>query len=241
MASNDQTRRGFIGAMSAGTALWLSGADSARPEESGAVKKEPEKEAEKEAEEVSASEDLMREHGVLDRVLLVYDEALRRLAGRLDLPPDAVSGGARIVRRFIEDYHEKLEEEHLFPRFEKARKLTDLVSILRAQHRAGRRVTDEIQSLATAASLKDDAGRRRLAAALTSFVRMYRPHSAREDTVPPAFRRLVTPNEYGALGEQFEEKEHQLFGEDGFGKVLDQVAALEKRLGIDDLARFTPA
>lgn len=193
-------------------------------------------------EEVSANEDLMREHGVLDRVLLVYDEALRRIDGGQDLPPDAVAGGARVIRRFIEDYHEKLEEDHLFPRFEKAGKLIALVSILRAQHEAGRRVTAEIQRLSTAATLKDDGARRTLADALRSFARMYRPHAAREDTVLfPAFRGLVTANEYDALGEQFERREHQIFGEDGFGKILDEVAGVEKALGIDDLSRFTPA
>ena len=42
------------------------------------------------------------------------------------------------------------------------------------------------------------------------------------------------------LGEQFEKKEDELFGEDGFFKVVDHVAQLEKKLGIYDLAQFTP-
>src|SRR5207302_4790012 len=42
------------------------------------------------------------------------------------------------------DYHEKLEEDYLFPRFEKAHKLVDLTTVLRAQHQAGRRLTDRI-------------------------------------------------------------------------------------------------
>lgn len=36
-------------------------------------------------EDVAPAEDLMREHGVLNRVLLVYDEAARRLEKTLDL------------------------------------------------------------------------------------------------------------------------------------------------------------
>jgi hypothetical protein len=71
---------------------------------------------------------------------------------------------------------------------------------------------------------------------------MYRPHAAREDTVLfPALRRIVSGQEYGALGKEFEEQEHRLFGEDGFAKVVDEVAQLERRLGIEDLALFTPA
>lgn len=144
-------------------------------------------------EEVSANEDLMREHGVLDRVLLVYEEALRRLDAREELPAVTLVGGADLVRRFIEDYHEKLEEGHLFPRFEKARKLPELVATLRAQHQAGRRLTEAIQRLSAAATLKDDASRR------------------------------------------------QLFGDDGFERILAEVVRLEKAVGIDDLNRFTPA
>ena len=71
---------------------------------------------------------------------------------------------------------------------------------------------------------------------------MYRPHAAREDTVLfPALHRIVSPHEYDALGEEFEQQEHRLFGEDGFEKVVDEVARLERQLGIEDLAQFTPA
>ena len=51
----------------------------------------------------------MREHGVLKRVLLVYEEAIRRIDAKQDVPPEAVRNGD-IIRTFIEDYHEKLEE-----------------------------------------------------------------------------------------------------------------------------------
>jgi len=187
--------------------------------------------------EVLAVEDLMREHGVLKRILLVYDEAARRLDAKQDLPPDAVRNAASIIRSFIEDYHEKLEEEHLFPRFEKAGKLVDLVNVLRGQHQAGRRLTDEVQRLAASIS----ADRARLAVVLRQFARMYRPHEAREDTVLfPAFRALVPGHEYEELGEAFEEREHALFGEHGFEDAVAEVAKLEQTLGIYDLAAFTP-
>ncbi|HYR46380.1 MAG TPA: hypothetical protein VER78_05185 [Thermoanaerobaculia bacterium] len=46
--------------------------------------------------------------------------------------------------------------------------------------------------------------------------------------------------EYDALGDQFEKKEHDLFGADGFEKVVDDIAGLEKKIGLYDLAGFTP-
>jgi hemerythrin superfamily protein len=58
-----------------------------------------------------------------------------------------VRNGAAIIRTVIEAYHEKLEEDYLFPRFEKARRLTDLTQVLRAQHQAGRRVTEQVAAM----------------------------------------------------------------------------------------------
>jgi hemerythrin-like domain-containing protein len=193
----------------------------------------------KEEEEVSTNEDLMREHGILKRVLLAYDEIIRRIGANQDFPPQAVTDGATIISKFIEEYHEKLEEEHLFPRFRKAGKLVPLVDTLLKQHQAGRRVTERV--LAAASSLKTPDERNRLAGDLEAFNRMYAPHEAREDTVLfPELHKIVSPHEYDALGEQFESIERKTFGGDGFDIYLDKVEALEKQLGIYDLNQFTP-
>jgi hemerythrin-like domain-containing protein len=198
-------------------------------------------EKDKEEEEVSPAEDLMREHGVLKRVLLIYEEAIRRMTTNQELSVETVADSAKIIRNFIEDYHEKLEENFLFPRFEKAAKLTDLVKTLRDQHQAGRRVTDLTLGLAKQSAIKNADERAQLADSLRQFIRMYNPHEAREDTVLfPAFRKIVSANEYASLGEDFEKKEHELFGEDGFEKMVDKVTNIEKKLGIYELAQFTP-
>src|SRR5437867_2611725 len=202
---------------------------------------EIEKKSEEKEAEVGPPEDLMREHGVLKRVLLIYGEVLRRIDANRDFPPEALADAARIIRNFVEDYHEKLEEDFLFPRFEKANLLVDLVKVLRAQHQAGRQVTDVTMRFANLQSVKNESERGQLITSMQQFIRMYNPHEAREDTVLfPAFRKIVSPHEFDALGEDFEKKEDELFGEDGFEKVVDKVAGIEKRLGIYDLAQFTP-
>ena len=67
----------------------------------------------------------MREHGVLRRILLVYDEAARRLVGEDAVALGVIATAAGVVRRFVEGYHEKLEEEFVLPKLEKAGKLGD--------------------------------------------------------------------------------------------------------------------
>ena len=56
----------------------------------------------------------------------------------------------------------------------------------------------------------------------------------------PAFRSVILPKEFMALGETFEDKEEKLFGKNGFEEIVGQVADLEKRLGIYRLDQFTP-
>ena len=192
-------------------------------------------------EEVSPPEDLMREHGVLDRVLLCYEAALAKFSASEDFDPALVTQSAEIIRDFINNYHERSEEDYVFPRFRNAGQLTSMVEILLQQHQAGRRVTQEILSFAPRAR-RDDDQRRQLVGKIRSFITMYRPHAAREDTdLFPKLKNLVSSSEYDAMAEVFEKKEYELFGEDGFEKMVDRVARLEQSFGISDLARFTPA
>jgi hemerythrin-like domain-containing protein len=191
-------------------------------------------------EEVSPPEDLMREHGVLDRVLLLYEAGMRKFAANEDFDPGLISQSATVIRDFINDYHEKSEEAHVFPRFKKAGEMTGLVDILLRQHEAGRQLTQAILRLAPSSRGNAD-DRRQLVTAMQSFIAMYRPHAAREDTdLFPKLQKLVSSHEYDAMAEDFEKEEHRRFGEDGFEKVAARVAQLEQRMGIHDLDQFTP-
>jgi hemerythrin-like domain-containing protein len=200
-----------------------------------APKAAPKKKEEGE-EDVSTNEDLMREHGVLNRVLLIYDEGMRRIQANEKFDGTVLVKAAGLIKSFIEDYHEKLEEDHIFPRFEQSgNKLTELTVNLRAQHAVGRILTEKIA--ATAKSGDTQA----LHQAMAMFNHMYRPHEAREDTVLfPALHSVVSKHEYDAMGEEFERIERKTFGGDGFYMAVDQVTALEKQFDIYDISKFTP-
>ena len=190
--------------------------------------------------DVPPTEDLMREHGVLRRLLLVYEEAIRKLPSADAAVVDVIAGAANIVHRFVEGYHEKLEEDFVFPKLEKAGKLVDLTQVLRIQHAAGRKVTDAIREATKQKSLRPER-RQSLTADLQAFIRMYAPHAAWEDTeLFPAFRQLYTEAELDRLGDRFEAQEHKLLGGGGFEGSLKEVGDLEQALGIHDLSKFTP-
>ena len=196
-------------------------------------------------EGIGPAEDLMREHGVLDRMLLVHEECARRLgepgseAGAATLL-EVVRGNAELARKFVHGYHEELEEKEVFPRLEAAGRETTLCGLLRAQHAAGRRVTERIRALVADGFPHEAKDRQELGTRLVEFARMYRPHAAREDTVLfPAFHRLFEPRAWNELGEKFEDREKEVIGDRGFERSVEQVAGFERALGIHDLAKFT--
>lgn len=233
---NYTQRRDFI---KNGLIVTLSGA-AALSMISGCKDKDQKDKEGDEAQRVSPPEDLMQEHGLLNRILLIYDTYKIHLINKQDFSKEALLNSANIIRTFVEDYHEKQEENYLFPRFQKANQLTDLVQVLLQQHKAGRAITDQI-ILLTKSNVSTDTENQKLLKLLTDFNTMYRPHEAREDTVLfPAFRKIVSKNEYDSLGEEFEKNEEKMFGKAGFEKMVDKVSAIEKSLGIYELAQFTP-
>lgn len=205
---------------------------------------EPEKSGEEQGGEVTATEDLMREHGVLRRALLVYAETIPKLrADAASVSPDALQKTARLFRAFGEDYHEKkLEEAYIFPAVKKAGGAAGaLPDILITQHNRGREITEYI--IAVTGSAKIGAtNAESLAQALVGFVRMYEHHAALEDTmVFPAWKTTLSAEQLDEMGEKFEEIEQQQFGKDGYEVAVKQIGDIEGTLGLSDLAQFTAA
>jgi len=190
---------------------------------------------------IPPDDDLMREHGVLKRVLLCYREMTRRIqAGDQVADPD-LHDAALIIHDYIEGFHEGLEEGYVFPRLRREPAVAGTVTTLLVQHARGRVLTQFILAKTTAGGLAGNGTRARLAAAMQAFVRMYEPHEAREDTVVfPAFRRVVPAQELADLGQHFADLERQQFGRDEFGAMVARAAGIEQHLGIYELGQFTP-
>jgi len=129
--------------------------------------------------EVTAPEDLMREHGVLNRCLLIHEEAARRLRDKGEVSPEVFKQTVEFIRSFIEEYHERNEEKCIFPVFEARKKLLELVRTLKTQHKAGRELTARILRLSTSDPFRSPDSRTQLITSCQSFIRMYRPRESR--------------------------------------------------------------
>ncbi len=192
--------------------------------------------------EVTANEDLMREHGIIRRALLVYSEVSRRARRQPStIPLPSLLDTARLFREFAEDYHERgLEEAHIFPVVRRLRiPAAQLPDVLLAQHQRGREITDYIQRIASGGGLAASEAER-FATTLDAFVAMYGPHAAREDTVLfPAWKAALGAKGYEEMGEQFEDLEQRMFGHDGFEDALARIDRIEASFGLGDLSALT--
>lgn len=93
---------------------------------------------------------------------------------------------------------------------------------------------------ATPAELRKPESRTEIAQTMRLFRRMYEPHATREDTVLfPAFAQLLSEKELHALMDTFEQKEKALPLGD-FERMVTEVDAIERALGVHDLSKFTP-
>ena len=240
------TRRDFLRASAVvGAGLILVGCGGTGREQSGQRSNNqpsPREDENEEGGEVTATEDLMREHGVLRRALLVYSAAAEKL--RRDpssVPPDALQKTATLFRAFGEDYHEKkLEEAYIFPAVRQAGgEAAPYPDVLVVQHNRGREITEYVLALTRGAKLgasNADA----LAKALESFVLMYRHHAAREDTIIfPAWKKTMTGEQLDEMGDKFEDIENEQFGSDGYETAVKQISDIEGGLGLADISQFT--
>lgn len=246
MKKSNNSRRQFIRTSSlVGASVLLAGCS--RVENTNSQSKSGDESSAKPDEsqmggEVTATEDLMREHGVLRRALLVYSAAAIKLRNDPSaIPPAALQKTAKLFRAFGEEYHEKkLEEAHIFPAVKKAGgEAATYADILVVQHNRGREITDYIISVTQGAKLAA-SNAEPTAKALEAFVLMYRHHAAREDTIIfPAWKETMTGEQLDEMNEKFEDIEHEQFGKDGFEDAVKEISAVEGSLGIADIAQFT--
>jgi len=241
----ENTRRDFLRASAViSTGLLLSGYNSGHKSQAAQQGKNPsisEEDEKAKGGEVTATEDLMREHGVLRRALLVYTAATATLRSNpAAVAPEALQKTAKLFRAFGEDYHEKkLEEAYIFPAVKQGGPAAGLPDILIVQHQRGREITDYILAVTRGAKL-GVSNTEPLAKTLEAFVLMYRHHAAREDTIIfPAWKQTLTAKQLDEMSDKFEEIEHQQFGADGYEDAVKQISDIESSLGLADLAQFT--
>ncbi len=185
---------------------------------------------------VGAIETLMRGHGLLLRALIIYDVIKNRIVKGQETEPSLVLDTAAVIHNYLEGFHEMVEEKYIFAPMENKKVGFAAIQELKVQHGSGFELTHRIANLAKAGTLKAE-----LAGYLGDFNVMYRHHSAYEDTIIfPSFEAMGTREDLTELAATVAAEEKKVLGHKGFDDFVNQIAHVEKKLGIYELSSSTP-
>jgi hemerythrin-like domain-containing protein len=188
----------------------------------------------------SPTGNLMRGHGIAERIMLVYERTIKDLKAGEKVDLQLVNRTARIAKSFVSGCHEQCEERYLFSLLMEEGYLAGTVETLLRQHEIGREVTDRIVDLSMPGRIKDETHMNILLTLCRSYIFMYRPHISRENTeLFPRLFEIAGEEKIREIGEKVRRTEQQSLGEKGFGGLLHELAEIEQSLGIGDVAGYT--
>lgn len=217
-------RRRFLSCIPAATVALVSGINLA--DATAAVEHSP---------SVGAIETLMRGHGLLLRAMIIYEIGSERIAKHQEIDPSAIVKTSTVIHNYLHDFHENMEERFVFKPMEKANIEFSSIQELKIQHGTGYELINRITKLAQIGKLSSE-----LTGYLDAFSRMYKYHTAWEDTVVfPAFDAMERRSELSELAATFESEEKRILGNIGFETFVGDIAAVEKQLGIYDPSNWT--
>ena len=193
-----------------------------------------------EEKESSPTEDLMKEHGVIERIMLIYQRMIEKAITGQEVDVSVIDRASKMVNEYVSKHHERDEEKYVFPKFREANYIVDLVDTLEHQHNVSRALNKEVTELsAKGAEITQDEAVR-LLDLCGMFVNMYLPHISRENTILfPTFFDIVSPEYVRDIKKKMEDEEEKVLGETGFRGFVGHVAKLEKEAGCHELSQYT--
>lgn len=170
-----------------------------------------------------ASEDLMYEHALLDRIILLLEHINIKLVDDLDISKkmEQIIILITIVKDFIENFHEKMEEKYIFPYFSKHEKYKEYINILIFQHIESNKITNKIIEYAK-------ENNKELNSMIHQFIYMYRAHANRENTIIfKKIKKIIPIDEYKKISEKMDLLEDEQFGKGAYDKFLKMIIDIE--------------
>lgn len=185
-------------------------------------------------DKITIIEYLYKNQGLLKRMLLIYEELIRRLENNIRIGNKIIYYSANIINNFIENYLEKTKEKYIFPLLQKNNFEIKLLNEIKDQYKLKKQLTNTILKLSENDIITD---KNELIFYLQQYIKITRYHMSREDTVViPKFISLLDNEsklDYSCL---FDEQQSKNLGADGFNKYLNIIVSIEKYIKIHDLS-----
>jgi hemerythrin-like domain-containing protein len=179
---------------------------------------------------VKATEELMQEHRVIERVLTALERAATRLSKGQDVYLRFFAGTTVFIKNFADGYHHQKEEGILFPAMIEngLSRETGPVAVMLAEHEEGRRLTQKMRQSLERLQGCEDPARNELVQNATGYIKLLRQHIYKEDNILfPMADKVIPADQQQQITEAFKLLERDETGEDVHEKYLGLAVRLE--------------
>ncbi len=179
---------------------------------------------------MEATQILMSEHRVIERVLAALETAASRVEAGEPVRPGFFTDAADFVRGFADGCHHRKEENVLFVTMGNSGMPTRTgpIAVMLADHEQGRAYMREMRGAATRWAAGDGAAAAAVVANARGYASLLRQHIAKEDRILfPLADQVIPLARQAKVTEDFEHVEHEDTGEGVHEKYLALANALE--------------
>jgi hemerythrin-like domain-containing protein len=185
---------------------------------------------------MKATEILMDEHRVIERVLTALESTATRLEQGQPVRPGFFSDAAEFIKGFADGCHHKKEEGVLFPAMQASGVSAQggPIGVMLYEHQQGRIFTKAMRTAARNLAAGDLTAKEDVVKNALNYVALLRQHIYKEDNVLfPMADRVIPKIKQEQVAEDFELIEHEETGEGVHEKYMALAEALESEAGIN--------
>jgi hemerythrin-like domain-containing protein len=182
---------------------------------------------------MKATDELMSEHRVIERVIAVLEAGANRLEQNQEVRAGLFIEATDFIKGFADGCHHKKEEGVLFPSMI-AHGLPSEggpIGVMLAEHEQGRVITRQLRQAAESLEAGDATARAEVIKNARGYAGLLRQHIMKEDNILfPMAERVLPPDEQERVADGFENVEHEETGEGIHEKYLALASRLELEL-----------
>jgi hemerythrin-like domain-containing protein len=182
---------------------------------------------------MKATDELMSEHRVIERVIAVLEAGANRLEQNQEVRAGLFIEATYFIKGFADGCHHKKEEGVLFPSMI-AHGLPSEggpIGVMLAEHEQGRVITRQLRQAAESLEAGDATARAEVIKNARGYAGLLRQHIMKEDNILfPMAERVLPPDEQERVADGFENVEHEETGEGIHEKYLALASRLELEL-----------
>lgn len=185
---------------------------------------------------MEATDILMAEHRVIERVLVALDTATERLAQGQEVRVGFFIDASDFIKGFADGCHHRKEEGVLFEAMvaHGMSRLGGPIAVMLADHEQGRSFTQGMRAAAQDMEAGDPSAAVAVIANARGYVTLLKQHIMKEDHILfPMADKVIPVADHAKVTEDFERVEHEETGEGVHEKYLGLAEKLEHEIGMN--------